>query len=635
MNQPNTTKLANILKDQQQQSQLNILNLSHIKQSDNSMIHNNSKIGFALNNPNQSNHYYSNQQQHPPAISLSRNHQQSVFNKFTMQNNLLNSSVSNNQQNIPINIGRTMPTTQRQINLKTTTNRQTIQQIQHLQKHKQMLNNLGLNASFQQQDANNIIKQQKKNSSILREYSHTTGQQTTTAQSQNSKSFLFDLNSSRPNQQNIGSNNLPHNKIEHLQKNGCHAVYACGPLSRNRYINPKLEKELHEFKIEVEGKFAKSPIATFKYPRLSVDNEISQDQDNTPTQLNSNQGQQKLTDLSQYLAEAETEAGNSKFDPSVQISINYDQNNYDSQNQANSSIPALRNTHKYEQHLEQILRNTGMFATSSGQASHTNRNAQLLRKTDSTKNTQNAQGTTSSRFRDSSSNLRMPELKTNIPKSRYQDLNQSVAHSQDRYPKNRKRSNRLILSTNPQTQSSSNNQTMSNIINVNNPQVIIQSPQNNTIIVVDSKFKDSNSRNIINQLEKNGYITNKFDNINNVLNSSNINKSFNGDMSGINSFRNLQQSRIFDQFVKHQKLNQAAPSINKLYNQQTTRNKINISTNGLNSRIKYETNRSTVRNHQNQDYKNIMAKELDINNSQDYISKSFVFPAGTNIPRKN
>lgn len=61
--------------------------------------------------------------------------------------------------------------------------------------------------------------------------------------------------------------------IEHLQKNGCHAVYACGPLQRNRYINPKLEKELHDFKKEVEDKFAKSPIAGFNYPRLSIENE--------------------------------------------------------------------------------------------------------------------------------------------------------------------------------------------------------------------------------------------------------------------------------------------------------------------------------------------------------------------------
>lgn len=65
--------------------------------------------------------------------------------------------------------------------------------------------------------------------------------------------------------------------------------------------------------------------------------------------------------------------------------------------------------------------------------------------------------------------------------------------------------------------------TTNNIINVNNPQVIIQSPQNNTIILFDSKLKDANSRNLINQLEKNGYITNKFDSVNDKINSH-INK---------------------------------------------------------------------------------------------------------------
>ena len=36
---------------------------------------------------------------------------------------------------------------------------------------------------------------------------------------------------------------------------------------RPRYINPKLEKELVEFKMEVEDKFHKSPIRTFSFPR--------------------------------------------------------------------------------------------------------------------------------------------------------------------------------------------------------------------------------------------------------------------------------------------------------------------------------------------------------------------------------
>jgi hypothetical protein len=47
-------------------------------------------------------------------------------------------------------------------------------------------------------------------------------------------------------------------------------VYACGPLHRPRYINPKLEKELVEFKDEVEEKFEKSAIKRFTYPRMSA-----------------------------------------------------------------------------------------------------------------------------------------------------------------------------------------------------------------------------------------------------------------------------------------------------------------------------------------------------------------------------
>ena len=55
--------------------------------------------------------------------------------------------------------------------------------------------------------------------------------------------------------------------IEHPASNGCSSVYACGPLHRQRYINPKLEKELVDFKKEVEGKFAKSETAAFSFPR--------------------------------------------------------------------------------------------------------------------------------------------------------------------------------------------------------------------------------------------------------------------------------------------------------------------------------------------------------------------------------
>jgi len=44
---------------------------------------------------------------------------------------------------------------------------------------------------------------------------------------------------------------------------------ACGPLKRKRYINPKIEIELVDFKKEIEEKFAKSPLRKFLMPRKS------------------------------------------------------------------------------------------------------------------------------------------------------------------------------------------------------------------------------------------------------------------------------------------------------------------------------------------------------------------------------
>ena len=43
---------------------------------------------------------------------------------------------------------------------------------------------------------------------------------------------------------------------------------ACGPLKKPRYVNPKIEKELVEFKQEIEDKFAKSAFnKTFVFPK--------------------------------------------------------------------------------------------------------------------------------------------------------------------------------------------------------------------------------------------------------------------------------------------------------------------------------------------------------------------------------
>jgi hypothetical protein len=42
---------------------------------------------------------------------------------------------------------------------------------------------------------------------------------------------------------------------------------ACGPLKKPKYVNPKIEKELVEFKQEIEDKFAKSALRTFNFPK--------------------------------------------------------------------------------------------------------------------------------------------------------------------------------------------------------------------------------------------------------------------------------------------------------------------------------------------------------------------------------
>lgn len=58
--------------------------------------------------------------------------------------------------------------------------------------------------------------------------------------------------------------------IEHVQKDGRVYVLACGPLLKPRYINPMLEKELVEFKEEVESKFSKSEMQRYEFPKRVV-----------------------------------------------------------------------------------------------------------------------------------------------------------------------------------------------------------------------------------------------------------------------------------------------------------------------------------------------------------------------------
>ena len=50
--------------------------------------------------------------------------------------------------------------------------------------------------------------------------------------------------------------------------NGNIPEFACGPLTKPRYINPKIEKELVEFKMEINDKFWQSKINhSYSFPR--------------------------------------------------------------------------------------------------------------------------------------------------------------------------------------------------------------------------------------------------------------------------------------------------------------------------------------------------------------------------------
>ena len=49
--------------------------------------------------------------------------------------------------------------------------------------------------------------------------------------------------------------------------NGNIPAFACGPLTRERYINERMEIELKNFKFEVESRFKKSAITKYKFPK--------------------------------------------------------------------------------------------------------------------------------------------------------------------------------------------------------------------------------------------------------------------------------------------------------------------------------------------------------------------------------
>ncbi len=52
-------------------------------------------------------------------------------------------------------------------------------------------------------------------------------------------------------------------------------------MKKKRYINPKIELELIEFKKEIEDKFAKSAIKTFVMPRKKLVDESNEQRENS------------------------------------------------------------------------------------------------------------------------------------------------------------------------------------------------------------------------------------------------------------------------------------------------------------------------------------------------------------------
>ena len=67
--------------------------------------------------------------------------------------------------------------------------------------------------------------------------------------------------------QRITDRDKSHRDKEQRTSEGNIIALACGPLKKKRYINPKIELELVEFKKEIEDKFAKSAIKKFVMPK--------------------------------------------------------------------------------------------------------------------------------------------------------------------------------------------------------------------------------------------------------------------------------------------------------------------------------------------------------------------------------
>ena len=59
--------------------------------------------------------------------------------------------------------------------------------------------------------------------------------------------------------------------------NGNIPALACGPLSKPRYINPKMEQELLAFKSEVEERFANSDLTSYVFPKPQVESSFDEE----------------------------------------------------------------------------------------------------------------------------------------------------------------------------------------------------------------------------------------------------------------------------------------------------------------------------------------------------------------------
>ena len=85
------------------------------------------------------------------------------------------------------------------------------------------------------------------------------------------KSYNFDAARIKEPRQfdGIGSNGqtIMSEVAEERTANGYYVAYACGPLKKQRYINPKIEQELEEFKKEIDQKFQKAEMTQYHFPR--------------------------------------------------------------------------------------------------------------------------------------------------------------------------------------------------------------------------------------------------------------------------------------------------------------------------------------------------------------------------------